>query len=176
MATQKKSETKTGIPAWLVLIQGILAVFVGMMLLVWPVKTFTTLVFFLGIWWFVDGILDIVSTFNNPTNRGWKLAMGMIGILAGIFLIQAPLQGALVLAPTYVIVIGVLGVLYGIMGLVNAFRGAGTGAGIVGLLSVILGIYLLMNVWSATLAVPTVFGIIAIVSGITAIVYAYRKR
>jgi uncharacterized membrane protein HdeD (DUF308 family) len=176
MATAAVSEKGSRLPWWLVLIEGILAVIVGAMLLVWPAKTFTALTFFMGIWWFIDGIFDIVSLFMDRTNWGWKLFMGIIGIVAGLFLIQAPLQGALVLAPTYVLLLGFMGVFYGIMGLINAFRGAGWGAGIIGVISIGLGIFLLANVWAAALAVPTVFGIFAIFGGIFAIVFAFRMK
>jgi uncharacterized membrane protein HdeD (DUF308 family) len=176
MATAAVTGQKNQLPWWLVLIEGILAILVGAMLLAWPAKAFTTLVFFIGIWWFIDGIFDIVSLFIDRTNWGWKLFMGIIGIIAGLFLIQAPLQGALVLAPTIVIMIGVMGLLYGVMGLINAFRGAGWGAGIIGVISILLGIYLLANIWVSALAIPWVFGIFAIAGGIFAIVLAFRMK
>ena len=176
MATAEMSRKGARLPWWLVLIEGILAIIVGVMLLVWPAKTFTTLVFFLGFWWLMDGIFDIVSIFFDRTQWGWKLFMGIIGIIAGIFLIQAPLQGALILAPTYVIILGFMGIFYGIMGLVNAFRGAGWGAGIIGAISIVFGIFLLANIWAASLAVPTVFGIFAIAGGFMAIVLAFRMK
>lgn len=176
MATAKDAGMGVKVPWWLVLVEGILAIIVGLMLLVWPVKAFTTLVFFLGIWWLIDGIFDIVSLIIDRTNWVWKLVMGIIGIIAGAFLIQAPLQGALVLAPTTVIIIGVMGILYGVMGLVNAFQGAGWGAGLIGAISILLGIYLLANTWAVALAVPTVFGILAIAGGFFAIIFAFRMK
>lgn len=164
------------VPRWLVLVEGVLAIIVGLMLLVWPVKAFTTLVFFIGIWWFIDGIFDIVSLLIDRTNWVWKLVMGVIGIIAGLFLIQAPLQGALVLANTYVIIIGILGIIYGAMGLINAFQGAGWGAGIIGGISIVLGIFLLANIWAVSLALPVVFGILAIVGGVVAIIFALQMQ
>ncbi len=140
MTTAEMSGTMKRVPWWLILIEGILSIIVGLALLVWPAKAFTTLVFFLGFWWLVDGIFDIVSIFIDHSRWGWKLFMGIIGILAGVFLIQAPLQGALVLAPTFVIILGFMGIMYGTIGLINAFQGGGWGAGIMGVISIILGI------------------------------------
>lgn len=176
MTTAEMSGTMKRVPWWLILIEGILSIIVGLALLAWPAKAFTTLVFFLGFWWLVDGIFDIVSIFIDHSRWGWKLFMGIIGILAGVFLIQAPLQGALVLAPTFVIILGFMGIMYGTIGLINAFQGGGWGAGIMGVISIILGIYLLLNIWSVSLAVPWVFGGFAIVGGIMAIVLAFRYK
>lgn len=164
------------VPWWIFLIEGILAILVGIMLLVWPARTFVTLTFFLGFWWLFDGIFDIVSIFLDHSNWGWKLFMGIIGILAGLFLIQAPLQGALVLSSTTIIIIGFMGIFYGVLGLINAFRGGGWGAAIIGVISIVLGIFMLLNVWATALALPWVFGVFAIAGGISAIVTAFRLK
>jgi uncharacterized membrane protein HdeD (DUF308 family) len=163
-------------PWWLILLEGILSIIIGLLLLAWPVKAFTTLVFFIGIWWFIDGIFNIVAMFIDHSNWGWKLFMGIIGIIAGLFLMQSPLQGALVLAPTIIIMFGFLGLMYGVIGLINAFQGAGWGAGIMGVISILLGMYLLFNVWAAALALPWVFGVLAIAGGIMEIFLAFRQK
>ena len=176
MTTAEMSGTMKRAPWWLILIEGILSIIVGLALLAWPAKAFTTLVFFLGFWWLFDGIFDIVSMFIDHSRWGWKLFMGIIGILAGLFLIQAPLQGALVLAPTFVIIIGFMGLMYGVLGLINAFQGGGWGAGIMGVISILLGLFLLFNVWAVALAIPWVFAGFAIVGGIMAIFFAFRVK
>jgi uncharacterized membrane protein HdeD (DUF308 family) len=176
MTTAEMSGTMKRVPWWLILVEGILSIIVGLALLAWPAKAFTTLVFFLGFWWLIDGIFDIVSIFIDHSRWGWKLFMGIIGIIAGIFLIQSPLQGALVLAPTFVIILGFMGIMYGVLGLVNGFQGGGWGAAVMGAISILFGLFLLLNVWSASLAIPWVFGGFAIVGGIMAIVLAFRVK
>lgn len=161
---------------WVVLIEGILAILVGVLFLVSPVRTLAALALFLGFWWLIDGIFDIVLIFVDRSNWGWKLLMGVIGILAGLFLVQAPLRGAVVLSRTSILLIGLMGVVYGIMDLINAFRGGGWGAAIIGVISILLGIYMLLHIWAAMLALPWLFGILAIVGGIVTIYLAFRMK
>jgi uncharacterized membrane protein HdeD (DUF308 family) len=73
-------------------------------------------------------------------------------------------------------VIGFLGVLYGIVMLIAAFRGAGWGAGILGVLTIVFGIIILSNpVWTA-LGLPLVIGIWLLIGGIGLIFAAFRMR
>ena len=64
-------------PWWLTLIRGIAAFNVGAILLWAPAKdkvdAWTTLVAFLGIYWLVLGVLDIVRIFQDTT--GWGLSI-----------------------------------------------------------------------------------------------------
>ena len=75
-----------------------------------------------------------------------------------------------------VIVLGVQGLLVGIVGLIQAFQGAGWGAGILGAVSIIIGLWLLFNIGAATLALPWAIGLLAIVGGIAALVMAFQMR
>jgi uncharacterized membrane protein HdeD (DUF308 family) len=177
MATATATATKgSRFPWWLLLIEGILAVLVGLFLFIYPVKTFVAVSFFVGIWWFISGIFDIVSIFWDRTAWGWKLFMGIVGILAGWFLFDQVLRGAATLAYVTAILVGVMGLFYGVLGLIRAFQGAGWGAGIVGIISIIFGIFILANPLASTLAVPWVFGSLAIVFGIVGIVTAFRTK
>ena len=73
-------------------------------------------------------------------------------------------------------VIGFLGVMYGIIMLIQAFRGAGWGAGILGVLTMIFGFIILSNpIWTA-IGLPFVIGIWLLVGGIFLIVAAFRMR
>src|SRR3954453_22401113 len=81
-------------PWWLTLIQGISAFILGAILLWAPAKdkadTWMLLVTFLGIYWLVLGVLDIVRIFQDSTGWGWKLFMGIISILAGGYILAYP--------------------------------------------------------------------------------------
>lgn len=176
MTTAAEVQKKGGLPWWLVLVEGILAIIAGVLLFVYPVRGFVALSFFIGIWWFISGIFDIVSIFIDRTAWGWKLFMGIVGILAGAFLFNEVLRGAATLAYTIAIITGVMGIFYGILGLVRAFQGAGWGAGLLGVVSIIFGAYILANPLASTLAIPWVFGMLGVVFGIGAIVMAFRIR
>jgi uncharacterized membrane protein HdeD (DUF308 family) len=164
------------VPWWAVLIEGIAALILGILLLISPGTTTVVLIQFLGIYWFINGIIDIVRIFMDRTAWGWKLFAGIIGILAGLAIIQYPLWATLLVPTTLVWLFGFFGIVIGIIGLIQAFQGAGWGAGILGVLSILFGILLLLNPVAGALTLPFIFGILGIVGGIAAIIMAFRLK
>ncbi|MBE3558226.1 MAG: HdeD family acid-resistance protein [Ktedonobacteraceae bacterium] len=163
-------------PWWLVLLQGIAAAVVGILLLISPALTLLLLVQILGIYWLISGLFALVSLFMDRSMWGWKLFIGILGVLAGIAVIRHPLWST-VLIPLYLIVfLGITGVITGIVQIVEAFKGAGWGVGILGILSVIVGVFLLIKPFAAALALPVVLGVFGIIGGLAAIWGAFRMR
>jgi len=180
-ATATQMETKPR-PWWAPLIMGISAVVIGGVLL-WgsfdaKVDTYMLLVRLLGLWWLVSGLLDIVHIFSDKTAWGWKLFMGIISILAGGAILVYPVSAALTLPRIFTLVLGIWGLFYGLILLINAFRGAGWGAGIMGVLGLVFGGILIANyntigmglafLWSAA--------VLAVIGGIVLIFQAFRMR
>lgn len=172
-ASAAKSESPK-MPGWLIVIEGFCLVIIGFMLLASPGMTITVLVRILGLYWLIAGILRIVSIFVEKSMWGWKLFAGILGILAGIIVIRHPLWSSIVLGTTLVLVLGIGGIVYGIIRLIQAFQGAGWGAGILGVVSIIIGIVLLANFWGVTLSLPYVLGILSIFGGIAAVAIGTR--
>ncbi|MCL4829743.1 MAG: DUF308 domain-containing protein [Caldilinea sp.] len=173
VATQEKPP----IQWWLVLIQGIATLLIGIFLLTDPVLTSRMIVFYIGIYWLVTGVLSLVRIFTDRGNTVWKLISGIIGILAGWFLVSNITDGAtLVFGIAAVIILGVQGIIMGIFGLVESFQGAGWGPGIIGVISIIIGLMLLGSPLGYALVLPWVIGIFAIVGGIFTIFFAFRLR
>lgn len=173
VATQEKPP----IQWWLVLIQGIATLLIGIFLLTDPVLTSHMIVFYIGIYWLVTGVLSLVRIFTDRGNTVWKLISGIIGILAGWFLVSNITDGAtLVFGIAAVIILGVQGIIMGIFGLVESFQGAGWGPGIIGVISIIIGLMLLGSPLGYALVLPWVIGIFAIVGGIFTIFFAFRLR
>jgi uncharacterized membrane protein HdeD (DUF308 family) len=164
------------IPWWLVLIQGIAALILGFLLLINPASTTLILVQFLGIYWFVSGIFSIISIFLDRSMWGWKLFVGILGIIAGVIIIQAPLWSAILVPTTLVFILGIEGLIIGVVQIIQAFRGGGWGIGLLGVLAVIFGILLIIHPFAAALALPFVFGIFGIIGGIVAIVMAFKLK
>lgn len=158
------------------MLQGIAALILGFLLLLRPGMTTVLLVQFLGIYWFVSGIFGIISIFIDSEMWGWKLFAGILGIIAGIIIIQHPLWSPVIVGTTLAIILGIEGTIIGIINLVQAFKGAGWGIGILGVLSVIFGLILIFKPFAAALALPLVVGIFSIIGGIAAIVLAFRLR
>lgn len=164
------------VPWWLVLIEGIFAILIGILLLTNTAVTTAILIQVVGIYWFISGILGIVSIFIDSTAWGWKLIVGILGIIAGILVIQHPLWSTALVTATVVIILGIEGLIIGGINIVRAFRGAGWGVGILGALSIVFGIILLANTLIAAATLPIVLGIFSIAGGILAIIMAFRIR
>src|SRR4051794_16325648 len=81
-------------PWWLVLLEGISLIIIGILLFTDTDQTVFTLVLFLGIWWFIGGIFDLVSIFMDRSHWGWKLFSGILGIIAGLAIVRHPLWAA----------------------------------------------------------------------------------
>lgn len=164
------------VPWWVMLIEGIAAIIIGILLLINPGITMVVLVQFLGFYWLFVGIIDIVRMFLDTSMWGWKLFSGIIGILAGITIIQYPLWSSLLVPTVMVWIFGFIGIVIGIIGLIQAFQGAGWGAGILGVLSIIFGVLFLTHALGASFALPFIFGILAIVGGLASLVTAFQMR
>jgi uncharacterized membrane protein HdeD (DUF308 family) len=171
-----KAFEKSAIPWWLLLVEGIAAIVVGVLLLMNPAKMSVLLVQVLAIYWLIKGIVAIISIFIDSTAWGWKLFIGIVGIIAGYVLIQHPIGGTLTVAVSFTVVLGIQGIIIGIVEIIQAFQGGGWGIGILGGLSGIIGVWLLLNARAAAAVLPWVLGILAIIGGIFAIVMAFKLK
>lgn len=175
MATAVAKERRAW-PWWLILIQGIALVIIGLLLITNPKATSVFLVQVIALYWLISGIFELVSLFVDRTAWGWKLFAGIIGIWAGLYLLQHPLGGTLAFGLALIIIVGIQGIILGIVSLIQAFQGAGWGAAILGIISIILGIILLSNTVIGVALLPWVLGIFSIIGGIVAIFAAFRFR
>jgi uncharacterized membrane protein HdeD (DUF308 family) len=164
------------IPWWVVLLQGIASLILGFFLVTAPGITTVVLVQVVGFYWLFSGILSIVLIFVDRSMWGWKLVVGILGIIAGLVVIQHPLWSAVLLPATVVVLIGIQGIIVGVIGLLQAFKGGGWGAGILGALSILFGLILVFNPLLAATVLPIVLGVLGLVGGIAAIVMAFRLK
>lgn len=165
-----------GFPWWLVLLEGIAAVILGLLLFSNPRSTMLVLVQVLGIYWLIKGVFAIVSIFIDSSMWGWKLVVGVLGIVAGILVLQNPIWSSVLVPTVLVVILGIEGIIIGAVNLVQAFKGAGWGAGILGVLSILLGLVLLTNAFIASFALAYVLGIFMVIGGIAAVVMAFRLK
>jgi uncharacterized membrane protein HdeD (DUF308 family) len=169
-------DTERAGPWWLVLLEGIAALVLGVLLLTnTPEKVFVV-VQFLGLYWLIDGIFRLVSLFLDRRGWGWKLAGGVLGIVAGLYVLRHPLWSALVVPGAAAFVVGILGIVMGTLALVEAFRGSGWGAGILGVLGILLGIGILANPLASAIGLAWALGALGIFGGIAMIFTAFRLR
>jgi uncharacterized membrane protein HdeD (DUF308 family) len=76
---------------------------------------------------------------------GWKLFSGILGILAGIVVLQHPIWSAILVSAILVIFLAAQAIVSGGAYLVMAFQGGGWGIGTLGALNIILGLVLLFQ-------------------------------
>ena len=173
----KPLNDKTISPWWATLLSGIALLIVGFFLLRKPVTSTLILSQIIGWFFLFEGILSIVMIFVDRRGWGWKLVMGIIGIIAGYWVITNPVAAAVWMLVWVVIVLGVQALMFGATALVASFQGAGIGTGILGVVSIILGGMLLFNnILFTAAAVPWVYGIFAIVGGLATIGGAFAQR
>jgi uncharacterized membrane protein HdeD (DUF308 family) len=174
--TAQPVEQESAVPWWLILIEGIALIILGILFLTNTASTTIVFIQVLGIYWLIKGILAIVTIFIDSTAWGWKLLIGILGIVAGIIVLNHPLLSPLVAGSALIIVLGIQALVMGIVEIIQAFQGGGWGVGLLGVLSIVIGAWLLFNIGAATLALPWAIGILAIVGGIVAIVAAFRVK
>jgi uncharacterized membrane protein HdeD (DUF308 family) len=64
-------------PWWLVLIQGIITLILGIFFLYYPYGTLLVLITILGAYWFVSGLFALLSLAIDRTNAGYKILFGL---------------------------------------------------------------------------------------------------
>src|SRR3712207_6334799 len=89
---------------WVVLLEGIFSLLIGIFLLTAPGATVVILTRALGWFWLISGLLSIAWIFTRDTgvHWGWLLLNGVLGILAGLAVLEHPLLAA-VLGPTVLV-------------------------------------------------------------------------
>lgn len=175
-ATATTTATQGKYPWWLMLIQGIAMVLMGLLLLFNPLATVFVIVLFIGASWFVSGVADLVGLIWDRSNFVWKVLSGVIGIWAGLVVLGQPLMSTIMLPTIYVFILGITGIIFGAIQVFQGFRGNGFGAVALGVINIIIGFLLVMNPLAGAIALPFVFGIFAIIGGIAAIFFAFRMR
>ena len=93
-------------------------VIVGFALLRTPFQSVEVLIFVLGVFWLVQGIMTFVAAFSVKQGRNWGIFIGILGILAGIVILAYPIDSALTLA----FIGGIWLVILGIMQIVAGFQ------------------------------------------------------
>ncbi len=170
------SKAISSVPWWLVLIQSILSIFVGILVLASPGSAIILLVRLLGWYWLIKGIFSLTAIFHPDAkeHRGWLIFNGVLGIVAGLAVLDHPLFSALFVPAVLVTFLGIIGMLIGVNDLIAAFRGAGWGMALLGVLSLVLGGLLLCNTLVGVVLLLWIIGIAELIGGAFAFFFAFR--
>jgi len=110
----------TGGTRVLLALLGVLSFIVGLYALRHILVTVVALAVILGIFWIVNGAIEIFTALSHRemAGRGWTAVTGILSVLAGLVMLIYPGPTLLVLA----IVLGIWLLVYGAMEIVLAFR------------------------------------------------------
>jgi uncharacterized membrane protein HdeD (DUF308 family) len=163
---------------WLLLLEGIATIILGILFISQPAGTLKVFVIFLGVYWLIEGIFSLIRIFTHSgrAHWAWSLLSGILGIVAGILVLSQPMLSSMILTTTIVIIIAIQGILIGILDIVRGVQGDGAGAIVLGVLSAIIGIWLLVNATKAALALPILLGILTLIGGALLVYFAFRMR
>ena len=162
---------------WVFLLQGFAGVILGLMLVTQPGATILALTTFLGFYWLITGLLAFVQVFvDRSTPRIWSLLSGVVGVLAGLFVLRHPLVAALTVPTVVVLILGVQGLVMGALQIIAGLKGGGIGPLILGAINGLVGLLLLGSPIAAALAVPVVFGALLLIQGAGLVILAFRVR
>lgn len=164
------------VPWWVVLLEGIIAILLGLFLLYRPAATTIFLIQILGIFWLAEGILSIVGALIFSENRVWKLLSGILSIIAGALILMYPIYSPFIVLTLFIMFIGIWAIINGVVKIVLALKGGGWGIGIIGILTIILGLLLLTNSVVGALFLPWMFGFFLIFGGIGSLIWGLRMR
>lgn len=173
---------------WLLLIQGIAAVIIGWLLLVSPVRTVLSLVYFLGFYWLITGMVEVVMSFfsigKEGSKWGWTLFGGIIGIIAGLFVLNNPIFAGIFTPVMLMYIVAFTFVINGVVKMVvgKQEREEGKfdwswGSFFLGLFYLIFGIMLISSpVLLSTASLLFAGAFLAIIGGISAIVMSFKVK
>ncbi|MCP3426705.1 DUF308 domain-containing protein [Rothia sp. AR01] len=154
------------------IVSGVLALVLGLVLVSWPIASAVTLMILIGAYALVDGIFALVSAFNAPRGgtRGFLVLSGVIGIVAGLIALVNPIFGA----ATLVWVLGVWLLVRGVLEIVSALRRRSGGPRwllvLGGLLWLVAGVIFVVNPTGGVVAFTVLIGILAVAWGLLSLV------
>ncbi|WP_319480590.1 DUF308 domain-containing protein [uncultured Draconibacterium sp.] len=168
----------------LIMVRGVVLVVVGLILLLFPKATLTTLIFIIGIYWLIDGVVTLYNTYkqrNIRKNWWWGLITGGLGIIAGLIVVLKPFSSSVLTTSFLMWFLGLVAIINGVSGLVSGIRiqrNENGGSSMIwgGIFSIILGIILISSPYTSALVVVKVIGSFAIFAGIITILLANRVK
>jgi uncharacterized membrane protein HdeD (DUF308 family) len=175
-ATAQAAPAAQNLPWWLGVVQGIALLVLGVLCLTAPGATLFVVVQFAGIYWLVTGILGLVSLVADRTMWLWKVFAGIIGILAGIAVIQHPMWATILVPSTLILVVGIFGIVSGILGIIHSWSARSWTGVALGAFGALLGLILVMNPVIGAATLPFVVGIFALIGGLMSLVAAWSER
>jgi uncharacterized membrane protein HdeD (DUF308 family) len=158
------------------LLGGLTAAIFGIILLIRQDEALGLLAVLLGLWWLIQGAFMVFSVFLDRQDMGWKLALGLLGLVAGVAVLANPVGSAELLGSAFAVFLGIMGILIGVASVFGGFRDGGLGALIFGVVSALIGLLFVINPSESLTLMLTLFAILLLIDGVMGIYLALRVR
>lgn len=114
------SDDLTGGTRVMLALLGVLSIIIGLWAVRHAVLTLVALIVFLGIFWVINGLIEIFTAVSHRDmpDRGWSVLMGVLSAIAGIIVLAYPGLTLVGLA----VILGIWLLVFGILEIVAAFR------------------------------------------------------
>ena len=114
------SDDLTGGTRVMLALLGVLSIIIGLWAVRHAVLTLVALIVFLGIFWVVNGLIEIFAALSHRDmpDRGWSVLMGVLSAIAGIIVLAYPGLTLVGLA----VILGIWLLVFGILEIIAAFR------------------------------------------------------
>jgi uncharacterized membrane protein HdeD (DUF308 family) len=148
---------------WLALLIGVLAIVAGIIVILKPSNSLSTLAVVFGIFILIDGIFEIVGAIaGDSESRGLLAVIGALSVIAGVLLIRHPLGGVRAVA----LLLGIWLIAAGVVRLIGAFAYPGDRVWRI-IVALVLGIFGIVIVSEPHIGYAT----LAVIAGICFILY-----
>ncbi len=181
--TEQMADEALALLWWMPMTRGVLLVLFGILMFFQPAATLLSLLWFMGIYWIVDGVFNLIEGARGHAEKSRirLFAIGIVSIFGGIFILGNPLVAGLVSGTFLAYLIGITIIISGIMTIfavrdkdkARQWRLSGV---IMGILYVLFGLLVITHPVTTMATLVWVFSIWAIVAGIIAIITALQLR
>lgn len=100
------------------MLRGVVAILFGIVAIVWPEITVLSLALLFGIYTLLDGITSLMMGIGQDTDRMYLITLGILGVLAGVLALVWPRITVIVL----LVIIAVWAIVAGVMQIAAAIR------------------------------------------------------
>ncbi|SDD15242.1 HdeD family acid-resistance protein [Rhodococcus tukisamuensis] len=166
---------------WSVVLRGVIAVVFGIVAIAWPAVTVHALVFVVGIYWIIDGLVTAARAIAaRSVSPGWVwwLVAALVSVAAGIAVLVWPEITALV----FVYLVGFWAILIGVLEVLGAFQVRAAGGAhwgwllLIGVLAVVFGLVLVIFPGDGIIGLIKLIGVFAIIEGVLLLIAAWQVR
>jgi uncharacterized membrane protein HdeD (DUF308 family) len=165
---------------WVFLVRGLVAIAFGLVALMWPGATLVAFILFYGVFALIDGVFAVVAAIRGKSGAGarwWLATVGVLGIVAGLVTFFWPgitALALLVVIGTWALVYGV----FEIVGAIRLRKEIDNEWWLLihGVLAVLFGIMVLVRPGAGALALVWLIASFALLSGVLLVAFAFRLK